>query len=374
MRDELQRIEVPGEHEARERTWRVVATAFAERQPVERRPRMVRPAIAIAVAAAALAAVLSPPGRAVLDEIREAVGVERAQPALFSLPTPGRLLVASDAGVWVVQQDGSKRLLGEYREASWSPFGRFVVAARQNELAALEPDGDVRWTLARPGVRFPRWTGTETDTRIAYVDRTGIRVVAGDGTGDRLLVPGARGPIAWRPGADHQLAHAGPSGRVAVIDVDTDDVLWRSRQDGKIAALEWSSNGRRLVATRLGGRDALAVYTARGALYTGFRTPRGAVTGSAMRPGSHARAVALTVGNQARLFMPGVPGSALSGPGVLRDLAWSPDARWLLVGWPAADQLVLVRADGVRVRAVSNVSEQFRSRSFPRIEGWCCEP
>ena len=293
---------------------------------------------------------------------------------LCALPAPGRLLVTTDSGAWVVEQDGSKRLLGEYREASWSPFGRFVVAARQNELAALEPDGDVRWTLARPGVRFPRWTGTETDTRIAYVDRTGIRVVAGDGTGDRLLVPGARGPIAWRPGADHQLAHAGPSGRVAVIDVDTDDVLWRSRQDGKIAALEWSSNGRRLVATRLGGRDALAVYTARGALYTGFRTPRGAVTGSAMRPGSHARAVALTVGNQARLFMPGVPGSALSGPGVLRDLAWSPDARWLLVGWPAADQLVLVRANGVRVRAVSNVLEQFRSRSFPRVEGWCCEP
>ncbi len=127
----------------------------------------------------------SPPGRAVLDEIREAVGVERAQPALFSLPAPGRLLVASDAGVWVVQQDGSKRLLGAYREASWSPFGRFVVAARENELAALEPDGSVRWTLARPGVRFPRWAGTETDTRIAYVDRTGIRVVAGDGTDDQ---------------------------------------------------------------------------------------------------------------------------------------------------------------------------------------------
>ena len=34
--------------------------------------------------------------------------------------------------------DGSKRLLGGYREASWSPFGHFVVAARPNELVALE--------------------------------------------------------------------------------------------------------------------------------------------------------------------------------------------------------------------------------------------
>ena len=116
---------------------------------------MWRPAIVVVAVVAALAAVLSPPGRAVLDEIRDAVGVEHPQPALFSLPAPGRLLVASDAGIWVVQQDGSKRLLGPYREASWSPFGRFVVAARENELAALEPDGSVRWTLAASGCSLP---------------------------------------------------------------------------------------------------------------------------------------------------------------------------------------------------------------------------
>ena len=167
MKDELERVDIPGEHEARARTWAVVRAAFAERQPIERRPRRLRPVIALAVVFALVAAALSAPGRAVIDEIREAVGVERAQPALFSLPAGGRLLVASDVGIWLVQEDGSKRLLGDYREATWSPFGRFVVAVRENELAALELDGDVRWTLARPGVRFPRWTGTETDTRIA---------------------------------------------------------------------------------------------------------------------------------------------------------------------------------------------------------------
>ena len=374
MRRQLESIEIPGETEARARAWNVVSAAFAERQPVERPSRRLRFALAAAVVVAALAAVLSSPGQAVLDEIRETVGVERAQPALFSLPSPGQLLVASDAGLWVVEQNGSKRLLGPYREGSWSPFGRFVVAARENELAALEPDGDVRWTLSRPGVRFPQWTGTETDTRIAYVDRTGIRIVAGDGTGDRSLVPRGHGPIAWRPGPSRQLAYTDSTGRVAVVDVDTSAFLWRGKRDGRVVALEWSSNGRRLVATRTGGLDDLAVYTPRGALYTGFRTPRGAVTGAAVRPSSHAQAVALTVGDQARLLMPGVRGVALSGPGVLSDPTWSPDARWLVVGWPAADQLVLVRADGTRVRAVANASEQFRSHTFPRLQGWCCVP
>ena len=374
MRRELESIEIPGEHEARERTWTVLQSAFAERQPVERRSSMLRPAIAVAVVVAAVAAVLSPPGRAVLDEIREVVGVERAQPALFSLPAPGRLLVASDAGIWMVQADGSKRLLGEYREASWSPFGRFVVAASANELAALEPDGDVRWTLARPGVQFPRWAGTETDTRIAYVDRTGIRVVAGDGTGDRLLVPGARGPISWRPGPVFRLAYADRRGRVVLVEAESGSAFWRGNSDGRIVDLEWSSDGRRVVALRTRARDDVAVYTARGALYTGFRTPRGTVTAAATRPGSHARAVAVHTDGRSQLLMPNVPGSALSGPGSLEDLTWSPDGRWLLVGWPGADQWAFVRADGERIRAVSNISEQFRSRSFPRVEGWCCVP
>ncbi len=126
MRRELERIEIPGEHEARERTWTVVSAAFVERQPVERPTRRLRPVLVLAGALAVVAAALSAPGRAVLDEIREAVGVERSQPALFSLPSKGDLLVASDAGVWVVREDGSRRLLGDYREAT----ERFVRGLR----------------------------------------------------------------------------------------------------------------------------------------------------------------------------------------------------------------------------------------------------
>jgi hypothetical protein len=60
------------------------------------------------------------------------------------------------------------------------------------------------------------------------------------------------------------------------------------------------------------------------------------------------------------------------GAGELERPTASPDGRWLLVPWPAADQWVFVRTDGTGLRAAANVSEQFRSRSFPRVEAWCC--
>jgi hypothetical protein len=243
------------------------------------------------VAVVVVAGLLSPPGRAVLDEIRQVVGVEGGAPALFSLPAPGRLLVAADSGVWVVNANGSKRLLGHYREASWSPFGRFVVAARANELVALTPEGTVRWSLARPDVRLPRWGGSRTDTRIAYLSRGALRVVGGDGKGDRLVDrdAGAEAP-RWLDGPAHRLAYARRDGSTRVVDADTG------------AALE-------------------------------------------VQPAEPPRATL------------------------------SPDGRWTVAGWADADQFVFTRLGRPRqIRAVSNVSAQFRSRSFPRIEGWCCAP
>lgn len=302
MRRDLERIEIPDEHEARERSWAVVAAAFAEREPQPRR-RSWKPVVAIAVALVALAGLLSPPGRAVLDEIRAVVGVEQAQPALFSLPAPGRLLVTADSGAWVVEQDGSKRLLGSYREASWSPFGRFVVATRANELVALTPEGKVRWSLARPDVRLPRWGGTKTDTRIAYFSSGVLRVIGGDGRGDRLLdTNAALRPPQWRPG--RVLVYALRDGSVRAVDVDSGAVV---------------------PSTRLSSPDAAVLRR---------------VLGAAAELASPVR---------------------------------SPDGRWLAAGWPEADQLVFVRVAGrQQIRAISNLSGQFRSDSFPRVEGWCC--
>lgn len=304
MRRELERLEIPGEHEARERSWALVQAAFAEREREPRR-RPWKPAVAIVIALVALAGLLSPPGRAVLDEIRQVVGVEEAQPALFSLPAPGRLLVTADSGAWVVEQDGSKRLLGSYREASWSPFGRFVVASRPNELVALTPQGAVRWSLARRDVRFPRWGGTKTDTRIAYFSRGELRMVGGDGTGDRALAKDAALEAPqWRPG--HVLVYARRGGGTRAVDADTGAAV----------------SGRRL------------------------RTP-------------DADALRRIWGD----------GSDLQSP------VRSPNGAWLAATWPEADQLIFLRTrGGPLVRAVSNVAGQFRSRTAPRIEGWCCSP
>jgi hypothetical protein len=366
VKRELERIEIPGEHDAREHAWALVQSAFAERTAVERRARHLRPVFALAVGLAVVAATLSQPGRAVLDEIRDAVGVEHAQQALFALPASGKLLVTSDEGVWVVQQDGSRRLLGSYRGASWSPFGRFVVAADKNELAALEPDGDIRWKLARRDVRSPRWAGTETDTRIAYLTTSRVHVVAGDGTGDiDAGGPSARVAPVWRPGAQFVLAYVDTLGRISaynLVDGSKFPRPWLSRRFRGARKLEWSSDGERLVLLT---RTRLVMFGPRSAEPLSIRNQR--LADVAFRPRSHELAMIrvergaseLIVGNRV-LFR---------GTGEFRDLAWSPDGMWIVVTWPTANQWVFVRASGQRrIVAVADITRQFGG--FPRIEGW----
>jgi hypothetical protein len=66
-------------------------------------------------------------------------------------------------------------------------------------------------------------------------------------------------------------------------------------------------------------------------------------------------------------------GVRFSGTGTFTDLEWSPDGRWILVAWRDADQWLFVGARGPRrVRAVANVKQQFDSKSFPSLSGWCC--
>lgn len=368
MREKLEQIPVPGAEAARERVRGVALAAFEAREPLPRSRRGPRLAVGATLAVAAIAvATVSPPGMAVVDRVREVVGVERSAPALFSLPTPGRLLVASDAGVWVVEADGAKRFLAGYREASWSPFGRFLVATRRNELAALEPDGDVRWTLARPGVRSARWGGTETDTRIAYVDRTGIRVVAGDGTGDRLLAPAETGPLAWRPGPQHVLAYASAS-EVRVQEADTGRVLWRANRDPSppVRTLQWSDDGRRLLVVT---PYSLRVYDRRGRVVARREASDTArFTDAAIVPGTH-RVVVLR--NETDAVALHSRRTLFSGSG-LTSITAAPGGDWLLVTWPRADQWVFV-GPRAKLRAVAGIGDEFHSRGRPpRVEGWCC--
>ncbi len=373
MRSALERIPVPGADGAEERAWRVIEAAFAERSPVHApHPRAARAAVVLAVVAAAIAALASPPGRAVVERVREAVGVERSQPALFSLPSGGRLLVNSDAGTWIVQSDGSRRLLGRYAGATWSPHGRYVAASGGDELVALEPGGELRWSLARPGVRSARWTGTSTDTRIAYFDRTGLRVVAGDGTGDRLIAPAETGLAAWRPGPRRELAYVSGS-EVRVQDADSGRVVWRASRGPAeaVGSLSWSTDGSRLLVL---APHALRVYDDRGHLVGRDDPSDGTIDAAAVFiPGTRRIAVVRVHGAQSDVFLLRSGRLLFRGTGVFESLTPSPDGRWLVVGWPTADQWVFVGTDARRrIRAVSNVSRQFRSTSFPRLEGWCC--
>ena len=177
---------VPADREAEERAWSVVRAAYAEREPVRRAPRRRLMLAGVALAVAVAAAALSPPGQAVVNAVRRSIGISHAAPALFRLPAPGRVLVSGGGGgTWVVNADGSKRRLGDYAEAAWSPHGLYVIAATSSEVAAIEPsNGGVRWSIARPSVAFPRWGGSRTNTRVAYLSGRRLHVVAGDGTGD----------------------------------------------------------------------------------------------------------------------------------------------------------------------------------------------
>jgi len=368
MRADLDRIEIPGAADAEARATAVVTRAYAERQPVVRH-RSLRPLVAVAVAVALLAAVLSPPGRAFVDRVRRAVGIEGAKPALFSLPAPGRLLVHSDAGVWIAQPDGSRRLLGAYEAASWSPLGRYVVASRANELAALDAQGHVRWTLARPDVRFPRWSGTATDTRIAYLSNGRVRVVAGDSTNDATVgdVPSAENVApAWRAGPGFVLAYADTRPGVQAFLLAKGGKLWEQPLPAPARSLEFSSDGRQLLVLQDGRISILDADRGR-RLVSEVASD---VTEVAYRPGTQTFAELHLSKEGSRVTLAG--STLFSFGGELRGLTWSPDGRWLLVGVPASDQWVFVRADGTRIVAVSNVSEQFRSQSFPRVDGWCC--
>jgi hypothetical protein len=351
----------------------VVRQAFAERERVSWPRRHTRSLVAAAAAAAVVAAAFSPPGRAVLGSLRDAVGregVKRAQPALVSLPSPGRLLVGSAKGPWVVQHDGSRRLLGSYRDAEWSPHGLYVAVTRSNQLLAVEPQGRVHWALARPEVRHPRWTGTRRDARIGYLSGSRLHLVAGNGTGDVDLCgePAAADVApAWRPGAGRDLAFATTTGRVYVFNAERCSLRWRSAPYPDPRQLAWSSDGARLA---LVAGERLVVFAGR---QQSARVLRGLVT-AAFAPRTHELAVVQN--GRLLLFdadrLSGAPRQIFAGAGRLGDVVWSPDGRWILLTWPSADQWLFIRSSGVRrLLAYSHIAEQFGGGT-PRVLGWCC--
>jgi hypothetical protein len=404
LRERLGEIPIDDESGAEERAWRVVSAAYGERYP-EAAPRHIRRLVlALAASAVLLGLALTPAGAEVVDAVEEVIGIgeEDAKPALRSLPAAGELLVQSPSGPWIVRGDGSKRLLGDYGDATWSPRGMFVAAADGRQLVAVDPVGQVRWTVTAAGpVRDPRWS--PSGYQIAYRSGDDLRVVAADGTADRLLERDAA-PIApaWRPvpetklqaesGAPgtEQLSFVGADGRPSLVDAISGEripgpspaPLDRARY-GAIRKIAWSADGERFVT--MSERAVLAddPFLPDTGTFNYVATRGASIVDAALAPNhedlavlehgsgrSEIHVLAIARGERSR------PGPLFAGPEAITGITWSPDGRWLLTGWRSADQWIFLRADHPRrLVAIDEISRQFDpgdggGGSFPSVSGW----
>ncbi len=373
---------------ARARADRDPGRARGPRARVGGRARRVRraragaaPAAAAACPRSSLAAVAgrrgrgAEPARAGRDR-RRARGrsaIEEAAPALFSLPAPGGCSSRPAAARGSRSADGSKRLLGRLPRGVWSPFGRFV-ARRARERARRARAGRRRALDARaagrvrsaPGAGPRRTRGSHT----ARGDGCGSSPATAPATGCSRAAPRtSRRPGARAPGTSSTYATRG--GEVVTVDTGTGRVLWRRRAAGPVAALEWSSDG--------GGCSCRAatfadVLTRDGRPFTGFvpeegRDPRRRVPAGGPRRRVRPRDPWADAGR----CVDGEPGGLVfSGPGRIDELAWSPDGRWLLLGWRAADQWLFVRPGARPSRRPRTSRASSAPTTFPTLAGWCC--
>ncbi len=421
----LREAPIPVPADAEERGLRIVAAAFAEResgeqdarselggamtpQTSERRRRRPMPRLALGLALATLLAalLLSPAGADVRDWVDDAftASVPRPEPTLARVPGGGRLLVQTGEGPVVVEPDGTRRLLGDYEGPTWSPHGLFVAAVKKRTLSALEPDGTPRWSITGDQrVAVPRWS--PSGERIVYRSGFDLRVVAGDGTEDRLLAgstaagtpPNARispayVPPAWSPTGEDALAYVTGASRLRIIDSETGDVLAGAPALGRITWMEWADGGRKILEASPGTirlRPVLAAgHPSRPALGRARRLqlpPRASVNDAALAPQAPLVAVSIThwrkhgTYSEVLVFRPGQgPRTLLRVPGSLSQVEWSPDGERLLIAWPGADQWLFLPLGGGKGRAIAHISRDIapsgRPTSFPQIEGWCCRP
>jgi hypothetical protein len=122
--------------------------------------------------------------------------------------------------------------------------------------------------------------------------------------------------------------------------------------------LQWSSDGTRLLAVSAIGLD---VYDAHGhVIEESVGVDDATFVG-------HTHKVAVLRDGSAFVLGSG-PVFRATG---LRQIVSSPDGRWLLLAWPAADQWVFVRVQAPHtIRAASGITRQFGGGTFPVVAGW----
>jgi len=427
----LREVTIPEPPDAEERGRRIVVAAFAEResgtpsarselrgamtpQTSEGRRRRPLPRLALGLVLATLLAalLLSPAGANVRGWVGDAftASTPRPEPTLARIPGGGRLLVRTGDGIVVVQPNGSRRLLGNYETASWSPHGLFIAAAKGRMLSALEPDGTPRWSItAAKRVAYPSWTGSSSPAwspsgeRIAYRSGFDLRVVAGDGTEDHLLagsidagtspdakISPAYAPPAWSPTGEDALAYVTGSARLRILDSETGAVLAAAPALPRITWMDWGDDGEKILEASRGKVRLRRVWRAGHPSRPALGKPRllplpqGAVVNdAALAPHRSLVAVSVTYWrehgtySEVLVYRPGQsPQTLLSVPGSLWQVEWSPDEKRLLAAWTGADQWVFLplgRGNGNAIAHISRaISPDGQPHSFPQLEGWCC--
>jgi hypothetical protein len=392
LRELLREAPVPGGEDAERRGLDVVEAAFAERRRPARNP-LPRLALALAVAALLGALLLSPAGASVRDWVGDVFTDRTPRPehGLAEIPGGGRLLVASAEGPWVVGPDGSRRLLGEYGDATWSPRGLYVAVAAGRTLSAVEPDGTPHWSLTAAGpVSDMRWS--PSGFRIAYRSGRQLRVTAADGTGGRRIAAATAAVApAWSPLGLSQLAYIDGTGGLRIADGESGATIGAAAALPGAIELEWGEAGATLLEASRGAVRLRSLEVESLADRIGIGAPRrlalpaGAVVrDAALSPRGGTVAVLASLpsahGERSAVFLfdsrSDAPRRLLGVPGRLSELAFSPGGRRLLIAWPEADQWLFLPTDRGKGRALTDVAAAFTPGggpvAFPRVEGWCC--
>jgi WD40-like Beta Propeller Repeat len=380
-----------GDDDAEQRAWAVVRSTYSPPTATRRRRRwrIIVQALACAVVIAAIAGVsASAPRQALARWLRQAIGYSaqpHTRPMLAGWPGGGQLLINAPDGPWIVHRDGSRRHLGPYTAAAWSPHSLYVVAWRGATLAALDPHGHPHWRLTSDGpITAARWS--PDGYRIAYIAGRALNIVAGDGTDEHQLDRSVDPVVpAWEPhtGQAHRIAFTNASGDIELRAADTGAPLWRVTPTAPPQQLLWSPDGTRLAAI---AAHRLSVYTSHGRLIASTTVPAGDVLRAAAFAGHDRLAVIVSQVNQTadsvvlinadRRGLRRAPRVLFTVPEQITGVAWSPDQHWLLASSPSADQWIFIHATPpTRLTAIGQIASQFRrdgarSLGTPQLVGW----